>query len=201
MIHDCEESTTIEQSSKIAFQWYIALSHLYRKPLRYSLFDVERTIMLLRQQFVKLQRFGDVPLSFYSVLLYIWTLQYSRTLQHFFPSPQLQQLELHPIQGWTCSFFFRFFWRLGERLYSSSVIAAFWAPSTIPGHNDSSSTALIVFQASKLVSVLINCSHCVPEHLCDSQVDLFPGLSPILTISTLSNTQFGFGYKMAKICE
>ena len=61
------------------------------------------------------------------------------------------------------------------------MIAAFWAPSTIPGHNDSSSTALIVFQASKLVSVLINCSHCVPEHLCDSQVDLFPGLSPILT--------------------
>ena len=62
------------------------------------------------------------------------------------------------------------------------MIAAFWAPSTIPGHNDSSSTALIVFQASKLVSVLINCSHCVPEHLCDFQVDLFPGLSPILTV-------------------
>ena len=53
--------------------------------------------------------------------------------------------------------------------------------TTIPGHNDSSSTALIVFQASKLVSVLINCSHCVPEHLCASQVNLFPSLSPILT--------------------
>ena len=69
------------------------------------------------------------------------------------------------------------------------MIAAFWAPSTIPGHNDSSSTALIVFQASKLVSVLINCSHCVPEHLCDSQVDLFPGLSPILTVGNNSTSQ------------
>ena len=72
------------------------------------------------------------------------------------------------------------------------MIAAFWAPSTIPGHNDSSSTALIVFQASKLVSVLINCSHCVPEHLCDSQVDLFPGLSPILTVLNSQNLYFHY---------